>query len=192
MPIRYTVDASTAIEELKTLQGKLQHLAPAWLNVTRIARQAFARNFSVAGIPPWAPLAPSTVRQKLLLNLPGGLRTPKGRVPPRLLQNGTLSERTILIRTGTLRDSLARRGARGNVTTFDDNGAFAGTAIPYAIFHELGVSTAKVHIPRRVMTTLTNDDIIKIQNVITTYLLGDNVTIIDSDQDLTEGIEDEV
>jgi phage gpG-like protein len=195
------LDASEAVALATEMQRRLAERRTLFLRVGSIARKAFRRNFAQGG-PGWMPLAASTVAQKAGLGLPSDLRTPAGRLPRRLLQNGALGASNILIRTGALRDALSQRGARGNLTEVDEGGVFVGvnpTVFPWAAVHEFGgdhaylitprqakalafmgsdgstvIRRSVLHppLPRRPMTTLSANDIEEISRAGAEWLRG--------------------
>lgn len=77
----------------------------------------------------WAPLAPSTVTGKA-----------KAGLDPRTLHA-----------TRTLRNSLSRQGAPGNVREIKSDEMFVGTSVEYARYHQMGTK----HMPRRRPVELT-------------------------------------
>lgn len=134
-----TKDAEAALNALK---DRLQRASPFYREVGRIFRAAVRRNFAQGGVPPWKPLAASTIAEKAAAGYPEpNARTKSGKVPKRLMQNGNFGPANILIRTGKMRDALGVRGAPGNVTDIKDDGAYFGInpdIVPYAAVHEYG------------------------------------------------------
>jgi phage gpG-like protein len=126
------VDNDAALAALAEMARRLQQPPPpVWNAVGQVMRDSFRQNFAVAGRPAWQPLAERTVRRKTKLWLmgrgnPSGKyppKTPTGRIPRRLLQNGQLGPETILVMTGALRDSWCVKDARGHYERVEDDGA---------------------------------------------------------------------
>jgi phage gpG-like protein len=126
------------VTEMRSLLNRIADLRPFYRYAASRMRQAFRENFAVGGRPPWRPLAPSTVAAKHIMGLPAGLRTPSGRVPRRLLQRGQLNERTILILTGELRDSVSQKNHPHHITRISKDRVEVGTSHPLAPIHEFG------------------------------------------------------
>jgi phage gpG-like protein len=114
-----------ALQSIQALRERLAAPAPLWGRVGEIMRRSFAQDFASGGRPAWAPLSPRTVAEKTGLFRKGKLppKTPTGRLPRRLLQNGNLGPTTILIRSGALRDSWVQKNARGHVEEIGGDGS---------------------------------------------------------------------
>ena len=98
---------------LSDQQSPLQQVAD---DFREMVREQFASEGRAEGTP-WAP------------------RVGAGLAPPsrRVMQTSPL-----LVRTGALRDSLARKGAAGSLDEQTDQSLTLGSRLPYAIFHQLG------------------------------------------------------
>lgn len=134
---RVTVHADAADALFKAMGARVQAPQPFFRAVGHAARGFFADRFREGGLPPWAPLAESTVRERARLIKAGAFppRTKAGKVPARLLQRDastgqlTFGATTILIRRGTLRDSWCVKGARGNVEEIGADEALFGSQL---------------------------------------------------------------
>jgi len=135
--VRVRMDTRALEELVARVQGAVQ--APQGLleEIGRIVRASYGKNFAEGGRPAWRPLAESTVRQRSRMLAARAIpkHTPAGKIPPRLQQRDPVtggmgfSARTILIRSGTLRDSWVQKGARGNVSEVTADGAFFGSQL---------------------------------------------------------------
>ncbi len=89
---------------------------PLLEKVAALTRESLGEQFAAGG-PGWQALAASTVAAKRMAGLPP---TGKGGKPlRRLMQGGTSGPGSILIASGTLRDSYRQKGARGHVEHID-------------------------------------------------------------------------
>lgn len=86
------------------------NLAPLMEQIGEAAQDEFERSFETGGFGKWPPLKRVTQDIKAR-RFPG---------------------QPIMVRTGTLRDSLIERGAEGNIFEVTALGVNVGTAIPYA------------------------------------------------------------
>jgi phage gpG-like protein len=148
IPTIYRPASGELITEMRSLLQRIADLRPFYRYAANRMRQAFRTNFAVGGRPPWRPLAPSTVAAKRIMGLPAGLRTPAGRIPRRLLQLGQLNERTILILTGELRDSVSQKNHPHHIMRISHDRVEVGTSHPLAPFHEYGTRPYWIY-PRR-------------------------------------------
>lgn len=126
LDITFTVDGLDEVRRSFVTWGKaIEDLTPAWQDVADDVRADFALNMigegalfgGDGGKGGWAPLSPRTVREKA--------RAGYGAMP-------------ILWRRGTLGESLAIKGAEGNVSVVTATGVTLGTDIPYAHYHQEG------------------------------------------------------
>ena len=85
-------------------------LAPLMEQIGEAAQDEFERGFETGGFGKWPPLKRATLELKER-KFPG---------------------QPMMVRTGTLRDSLIERGAEGNIFEVSALGVNVGTAIPYA------------------------------------------------------------
>lgn len=85
-------------------------MAPLMEQIGELAMSEFAEGFQTAGFGKWPPLTLFTRRLKER-KFPGA---------------------PIMVRTGTLRDSLIKRGATDNIFEVTPLGVQVGTAVPYA------------------------------------------------------------
>lgn len=131
-------DDEQAMALLAARVDRLTQIGPLLERWAKIMRDAYGDRFKQGGDPAWKPLAASTVASKSGAGLPA--RTPKGRVPWRLKQQGQFGPANILIRSGALRDSYRRKGARGHVEQIDAGAGTVsvGSNLPYAKFHQAG------------------------------------------------------
>jgi phage gpG-like protein len=136
-------------DELRKVRDALSDLQPFLTRVAIALRRGFAEMFNSegrAGGDPWQPLAPSTIAAKQRLFEMGAIRGRVHGVRARLrageVQAGSLPG--ILIRTGALKDSVARRGVRGNIhrVAADGKSIQVGSSLPYAAVHEYGGAAA--------------------------------------------------
>jgi hypothetical protein len=137
LALKITLDASGAEQLLSGYGERLRDPRAFFLKAGRILRGEYAENFRQGGRPPRRPLADRTVVERQALIELGAMppRTAAGRVPRRLTQRLKHREgygfdaHTILIRLGTLRDSWAVKGARGNVEEIEGDAAFFGSQL---------------------------------------------------------------
>lgn len=136
LDITFTVDGVDEVRQKFVTWGKaIQDLTPAWQLVGDDVRADFMLNMIgegalFGGKGGWAPLAASTLREKARLGY--------GAMP-------------ILWRTGTLGNSLAVKGAEGNVNIVTPGGVTLGTDVAYAHFHQDGTE----RMPARKVVGLT-------------------------------------
>lgn len=132
-----SVDVSDAARMSDVLADRLKRKATLFRMVGRQVRAIFSEHFRAGGVPPWEPLAASTVKQKQRMIRAGSIpkRTLKGNIPRRYFQfdqqklSVGFSGHTILVRTGALRDSWCRKGARGNVERIGTDEAEYGSQL---------------------------------------------------------------
>ena len=128
--------------------ANIRDMSPAWNQVGQYLRDQFAKNYAqeggwVGAGTSWPQLRPSTVADRIRKGFPG--------------------EHPILVRQGTLRDSLLQIGGYGNVYEVRPDGLTYGTTIPYAQYHQYGAPRA--NIPPRPLIGLTwysKQDIVRI------------------------------
>jgi hypothetical protein len=135
LDITFTVDGVTEVRQSFVTWGKaVEDLTPAWDDVGDDVRGDFMQNMIGEGAlfagGGWTELAPSTIAEKRRLGY--------GAMP-------------ILWRSGRLGNSLAIKGAEGNVNIVTPNGVTLGTDIPYAHWHQDGGE----HLPMRKIVGLT-------------------------------------
>lgn len=135
------------------------------------ARQGFAANFAAGGRPAWAALAPSTLKQKMAMYLAGrilGRKVGGVLVNRRSAQPQAPGALFTLIRSGDLRNSVARRGVKGNITRINpaEGRLELGTNIPYGAFHQEGTSK----MPARPFLELDEKDWDDIYEMVADYL----------------------
>lgn len=120
-----SIDSADAVEYVREVAGRLENPEGLWNPVGAAARDDFRRKFATGGNPRWAPLADRTKNERSKLIGKGTIppKTPTGKIPRRLLQDGKFDEGTILIRTGRLRDSWVQKGARGHVEEVSGGGS---------------------------------------------------------------------
>lgn len=144
LDITFTVDGVDTVERaFVTFNASLSTLKPAWELIGGDVRADFMQNmigegwlFNKTGsgrAAEWAPLAPSTVAERIRLGYGG--------------------DHPILWRTGALGESLAIEGAAGNLSDIQDWSAAFGTQIPYGRFHQTGTR----RMPARPIVGLTRD-----------------------------------
>ena len=124
---------------LEAARTRAADLKPLARQIAIRLRACFAENFNAEGRPQrWAALAASTIAQKQMLWEAGLIRGRRRGIRVRPGQMGELPG--ILIRTGALKDSVARAHTRGNIERIRDGGKEleVGTSIPYAAYHEFG------------------------------------------------------
>ncbi len=131
------------IRDIGELRLRLRNLRPLAKLIAKRLRACFAENFNSEGRPePWAPLAESTLAEKQALFEAGLIRGRRRGVRVRLgpggEQRGSLPG--ILMRSGALKDSVARAHTKGNIERIRDEGKEieVGTSLPYAAVHEFG------------------------------------------------------
>jgi phage gpG-like protein len=94
----------------------------------------------------WAPLAESTLQQKMASG----------------------EENKILVDTGALRDSLTKRGNPGQLLKITNLEFRFGSKVPYMVFHQLGT----VNMPQRRPLELTREDRRHLVKVLQRHFLG--------------------
>ena len=135
------LDAQLAyIRDMRERARNMQKLAR---RIATLLRACFAQNFNSAGRPdPWEPLTPSTIADKNRRFDNGEIRGRRAGIRVRLGPDGQPRGETpgILIRSGALKDSIARAHSKGNVEKFRDDGRtiIVGTNIPCAAVNEFG------------------------------------------------------
>jgi phage gpG-like protein len=132
----YADNSEAVSEELKSFQDALADNAPALREIAGDFREMLARQFASEGRAEGTPWAP---RKSPLVGADG--------VRPRRGERRS----PLLVRTGALRDSLARPGA-GHVEEMDAGSLTLGTRLPYALFHQLGTR----HMPARPIIVLSD------------------------------------
>lgn len=138
------IDAEKALRQIEQREQRVASPRPLLERMAQVMREALGRRFTEGGRPPWQPLAPSTVAAKSLAGLPPVGRN--GKVLPRLVQNGmtgaAAAATAILIRTGALRDSWRRKGAKGHSEVYNESPEEAsvavGSTLPIARIHQEG------------------------------------------------------
>jgi len=142
------------VRDLDEVRRRARNLRPLAKLIARRLRACFAENFNVEGRPEkWAPLAESTLAVKQMLFEAGLIRGRRRGIRVRLgpggEQRGSLPG--ILIRTGALKDSVARAHKKGNIERIRDGGREieVGTSLSYAAVHEFGGSGPYTIMPRR-------------------------------------------
>jgi len=130
---------------LERISRRVSDLRPYLNRVAIEVRKGFAEMFNTggaAGGESWKPLAPSTIAAKQQMfeagEIRGRIRGVRARLRADQLQAGEMPG--ILIRTGALKDSVVRRGFRGNIHRIGGDGRSVelGTSVPYAAVHEYG------------------------------------------------------
>jgi hypothetical protein len=117
MTFEGSVNSTNLERALDNFQASLADNSAALEAVADDLRQMIAEQFATegaAGGTPWAPLAPSTLRQ-----------SGRARVG-------------ILYATGALLGSLTDPGAPGHVEQLDAQSLLFGSDLPYAIYHQTG------------------------------------------------------
>ena len=114
--------------QLATWGMSVSSLEPAWVEVGEDLMADFARNMIrgggfFGGGSKWAPLAPSTIREKQRLGY--------GAMP-------------IMWRTGALAESLTDKGAAGNVFQAGADYVVVGSTLFYAKYHQFGSRKQKL------------------------------------------------
>jgi len=120
--------------------------------IARRLRACFAENFNAEGRPEhWSPLAPSTLADKQRMFESGMIRGRRRGIRVRLglggQQRGSMPG--ILIRSGELKDSVARAHTKGNIERIRDGGKEleVGTSLIQGI-HDQGGQSAYTITPR--------------------------------------------
>lgn len=141
------------IDDLKAVRKRIERPEVFVRLVARRLRACFAENFNAEGRPErWSPLAPSTLADKQRLFDSGQIRGRRRGVRVRRGRGG--EERGalpgILIRTGALKDSVARSHSRGNIERIRNGGREleVGTSVPYAAVHDQGGQSAYTIMPK--------------------------------------------
>lgn len=75
----------------------------------------------------WSPLASSTVKEKA---------------------RAGYGDKPILVRSGALKKSMTRKGAKGNISKYGHNFAFFGSSIDYGVYHD-NLDETRTKIPLR-------------------------------------------
>lgn len=131
MPIHIVVgNADIVLEKFTSIIRNLERPRPALEEVRQDFFRVEEEWFATAGRGTWAPLSPSTLRSK-----PAGTG--------------------ILVRSGALRASLTRAGARYGYNRINRATLFVGTQHPAAEFHEAGTR----FMPRRELIGVGDRDI---------------------------------
>lgn len=129
---------------------------PLGIAISKILRRSFAATIAAEGRPSrYAPLARSTIARKKALGQP----------------------LTPLVATGAMRNSLARRNFRGNVTYVTASGTLiVGTNIPYARYHQTGTQNAdgSIRMPARPFLVILPDDWGAIKDLVKAWQLGNS------------------
>jgi len=141
-------------QDLVSLRDRMRNLRPLAKKIACRLRACFAENFNAEGRPEkWAPLAPATIAEKQGLFEAGLIRGRRRGVRVRLGPGGEQrgSMPGILMRTGALKDSVARAHTRGNIERIRDEGREieVGTSVPYAAVHEFGGQGPYTIVPRQ-------------------------------------------
>ena len=111
-----------------------------------VLRESANDQFAEGGDPDhWKPLAPSTIRQKASQGYPR--RNRHGQIPLFAVQRGRFSPENILIRTGSLRDSLTNAQNPFHFCRADNNTLWFGTTLSYWVYHQSTQPRKKL--PRR-------------------------------------------
>jgi phage gpG-like protein len=146
------VETEELDKKIRELMGRASDRKKLMKAVANAMRADIRSQFKVGGDPSWTPLSPVTIAQKERLI---GILTPttkKGKVMPRLLQNGGFSAETILIISGRLRDSWGTLNSPDHVEKIDDETGdiMMGTKLIYAAPHQFGHTFKNgVSIPKR-------------------------------------------
>jgi phage gpG-like protein len=150
--ITFEVAGAAPIQSAMVSFGnEIKDLSPAWDEVGDIVRANFGDQFLTEGSyygtggAGWAPLAPSTIADRLRHGYGAG---------------------PILYRDGTLMESLNDKGAVGNINEIRADGASFGTQIPYARFHQDGTT----RMPKRQIVGLGWDTRSAIIKALTQYV----------------------
>lgn len=146
--ISFTVNGETVVRKLAQWYANITDASPAWEMVGEYMLEQFRTNYAMEGGwvgkgTEWAPLAASTVKDRIRRGWPG--------------------EHPILERSGQLKESITERGAAYNVFDVRPDGVTIGTADPIAPFHQFGTS----RMPARQMVGLTwysKQDVVNILN----------------------------
>jgi phage gpG-like protein len=136
--------------DVERLRDRMRNIRPLAKKIASRLRACFAENFNAEGRPEkWAPLAESTIAQKQGLWEAGFIRGRRRgiRVRPGPDIGGMPG---ILMKTGALKDSVARAHTRGNIERIRDGGkeVEVGTSLPYAAVHEFGGEGSYTITPR--------------------------------------------
>lgn len=139
--------------EVDDLRERMRNMKPLALRVAKRLRACFAENFNAEGRPDkWAPLAASTLAAKQALYESGLIRGRRRGVRVRLGRNGEQRGAVpgVLIRSGALKDSVARSHSKGNIERIRDDGKTleVGTSVPYADVHDQGGQGPYTIMPR--------------------------------------------
>lgn len=119
--------------QLESIDYQSKHMLPAWSNVREDFSRLTARQFATNGRGRWAPLASSTIAERVAKGYGLG---------------------PTLVREDDLIDSLTIPGASYNITRITSVALEAGTVIPYARFHQYGTR----RMPARKVIDLTPID----------------------------------
>lgn len=142
MGVTITVNQNGLQEATANIQGfanKSVDLSTPMKQASVLMMRSIQQNFDSSGRPSsWVPLAASTIRQKIRL----GYSTKP------------------LIRTGTLRQSIASQADRMSMRL--------GTMVSYARYHQFGTKT----IPARPYLRFQTQDLDRIRDMIIQYLTG--------------------
>lgn len=151
MPVEFSYRVVGADEVLIRLNGLAEHLkdySPAMEQIGALLLASYARNFAAQGRPPWVPLKPKTIQD----------RVRKGFGPGPILQ-----------RTGLLRAAAAERGHPLNVFQVTPLGVVAGTRYDVALFHQ---DARRSGTPKRPMIQLHPDDERGVIRILHDYVHG--------------------
>lgn len=157
--IEITPEEDTFTPVLMGIEHRAIDLLPAYAAVYQAFRVIEAKRFSGEG-PGWAPLAESTVAERVRLGIGGD--------HPILNRSGAKESGR---KGGQLRRSLTTKGAKGAVFEPEIDGVFMGTRDPIAGFHQEG--TTKM--PARPIVDLTEADANVFGSIIGEYLFGYSV-----------------
>ena len=139
--------------QVESLRDRARDMTKLAKTICRRLRACFAENFNAEGRPEhWSPLAASTIAAKQGLFEAGAIRGRRRGIRVRL---GPAGEQRggmpgILIRSGELKDSVARAHTKGNIERIRDGGKEieVGTSVPYANVHDQGGSGSYTITPR--------------------------------------------
>jgi len=131
------------LDAIAGIRQRMLNLRKFLRQVAIYLRAGFAENFNAEGRPEhWAPLSPSTIAEKRRLFEAGLIRGRRRGIRVRLGPSGEQRGELpgILIRTGALKDSVARSHTRGNIERISGDGTLleVGTSLPYADVHDRG------------------------------------------------------
>jgi phage gpG-like protein len=131
------------VRQIAAVRQRMRDLRRFLRQVAIYLRAGFAENFNAEGRPEhWAPLSPSTIADKQRLFEAGAIRGRRRGIRVRLgpggEQRGSLPG--ILMRSGALKDSVARSHTRGNIERIRDDGSTleVGSSLAYADVHDQG------------------------------------------------------